>query len=320
MRKNLTIIIPVYNAHETLKDCLSSIYKQIEKGDEIIVVDDASLDDSVLIAEKFPDVKVLRLEKNAGPAAARNRGAELAGNEFIVFIDSDVVLKGDEFNAVTSYFEKHPMVDAVSGTLDLDLSPHNFFTEYKNQYMIYVLGSCDLEINFIYGSFCAVRKSSYEPWPVFPRLGEDSHWGYLLSKNQKIIHLLSSIKVIHLKKYDFISLLSNDFKIASNFAILFLKHKRWKTLYTFEEFGHTSKSQKLSLVTSAGAVCSFPFNIKASFVFFLVWLFLNYHLIKTFSVKKDYTFQLKVALWTFFDHLIYSAGIAFGMVRFVSGK
>lgn len=84
----------MYNREKYLKDCLDSLVRQTLEGLEIIVVDDASQDDSLAVIKTFqkhyPDkIKIIENEKNIGQGASRNRGLEGAEGEYIGFLDSD---------------------------------------------------------------------------------------------------------------------------------------------------------------------------------------------------------------------------------------
>ncbi len=85
----LSVIIPVYNGAQTLIVCLQALHRQTRPPDEIIVVDDGSSDDSAGVAAQYR-VRVLR-QRNAGPAAARNYGARVAGGDVLLFTDADCV-------------------------------------------------------------------------------------------------------------------------------------------------------------------------------------------------------------------------------------
>lgn len=89
----VSVIVPVYNSEQELRDCLDSLVEQTEKDIEIIVIDDASTDNSPEIEaeyqKKYPNVKVYRNERNLGQSETRNRGIELAEGDYITFLDSD---------------------------------------------------------------------------------------------------------------------------------------------------------------------------------------------------------------------------------------
>ena len=89
----VSVIVPVYNSEQELRDCLGSLVEQTEKDIEIIVIDDGSTDNSPEIEaeyqKKYPNVKVYRNERNLGQSETRNRGIELAEGDYIAFLDSD---------------------------------------------------------------------------------------------------------------------------------------------------------------------------------------------------------------------------------------
>ena len=88
----VSIIIPVYNASLTLNECLGAIFDSSFKDFEVIVVSDNSSDNSVEIAKTY-NCKILELKENRGPSFARNKGAEIAESDILLFLDSDIILK-----------------------------------------------------------------------------------------------------------------------------------------------------------------------------------------------------------------------------------
>ncbi len=95
-----SIIIPVYNASEYLKECLESILSQEFKDWEAILVDDCSTDGSVEISENYSKndsrIKVYKSEKNSGCAyVPRLRAANLSKGKYIVSIDADDKVSSD---------------------------------------------------------------------------------------------------------------------------------------------------------------------------------------------------------------------------------
>jgi hypothetical protein len=93
MGKTFSIIIPNYNGREFLKDCLSSIQAQTFKDYEVVVVDDASTDDSIgYIQANYPAVKIVRLIVNSAFSKAVNQGIRQAQGEYIFILNNDTVL------------------------------------------------------------------------------------------------------------------------------------------------------------------------------------------------------------------------------------
>ena len=87
----ISVIMPAYNALPYIDQAIRSVLDQDYPNIELIVVDDGSRDGTPELAEQFGDrVKVLR-QKNAGPAAARNKGIAASRGDFIAFLDADDV-------------------------------------------------------------------------------------------------------------------------------------------------------------------------------------------------------------------------------------
>ena len=88
----ISIIIPVYNAAKTIGRCVDSILAQTIKDYEIILVNDGSKDDSLLICKEYAcrhdNIRIID-QPNSGVSVARNVGIDAAKGEFITFIDSD---------------------------------------------------------------------------------------------------------------------------------------------------------------------------------------------------------------------------------------
>ncbi|MBM3130257.1 MAG: glycosyltransferase [Chloroflexi bacterium] len=109
----VTVIVPAFNSADTLPACLNSLQRQTRVPDEIIVVDDDSLDQTAQVAERL-GVRVLR-QSHAGPAAARNLGARVARGDIVMFTDSDCEPRADWVEQMLKPFAD-PRVMGAKGT------------------------------------------------------------------------------------------------------------------------------------------------------------------------------------------------------------
>ena len=123
----ISVIIPAYNMEKYIHECLSSIVDRIDFPDEIIVIDDGSLDNTVLIANRFytknSNIKIISIN-NSGLCGARNHGMNLATGDYIIFIDSDDKL-GEKTISHCKDIIKRYNPDIISGRL-------KFFTKEKS--------------------------------------------------------------------------------------------------------------------------------------------------------------------------------------------
>ena len=89
----ISVIVPVYNTEQYLRQCLDSILCQTFSDFELILVDDASTDRSGVICDDYSmkdkRVKIFHCGKNSGVSAARNLAIDHSTGEYLVFIDSD---------------------------------------------------------------------------------------------------------------------------------------------------------------------------------------------------------------------------------------
>ena len=81
----LSIIIPTYNCQKYIDKCLSSV---VDSGNEIIVINDGSTDETIDILKKYKNIKIFNNE-NSGVSFSRNYGVKKATGEYIMFLDSD---------------------------------------------------------------------------------------------------------------------------------------------------------------------------------------------------------------------------------------
>ncbi|MCF7981080.1 MAG: glycosyltransferase family 2 protein [Pseudomonadales bacterium] len=107
---DVSVIIVNWNTRQLLYDCLKSI-KDTTKNItyEIIVVDNNSSDDSVeMLAEKFPDVKLIVNGKNLGFAAANNQGIEISQGRYVLLLNSDTILYEGAIEKNVIYADDNP--------------------------------------------------------------------------------------------------------------------------------------------------------------------------------------------------------------------
>jgi hypothetical protein len=115
----LSIIISTYNAREILADCLQSIYENPPSlVYEIIVVDDASTDDtSGMVRERFPSVRLLRNEVNRHYASSNNRAIDHACGQYLYLLNNDTIMLPHALDQMVEFLREHPDVGAVGSML-----------------------------------------------------------------------------------------------------------------------------------------------------------------------------------------------------------
>ena len=176
----VSIIIPSYNEHDVISDCLRSLWEQSYKGLEIIVVDDGSSDKTweVLSRLKMKNKKLNIFRKvHEGPGPARNLGAEKATGKILVFVDSDMTFE-------SSFIEKlaGPIVEGkTKGTFPLDEKVANWSNWWARMWNLETSGSMtDNRLPDNYPPkgpvFRAILKSEFEKVGGFDPIGYNDDW------------------------------------------------------------------------------------------------------------------------------------------------
>ncbi|MFI5843305.1 glycosyltransferase family 2 protein [Catenuloplanes sp. NPDC051500] len=112
----VSVILPHYNRAHLLRITLAALAAQNYAPIEVILSDDASTDDSRQVAASM-GTTVVHSPVNRGPSAARNRGAEHAKGDILLFVDSDIALDPDAVGNTVTMLRDHPELGAVGGIL-----------------------------------------------------------------------------------------------------------------------------------------------------------------------------------------------------------
>jgi glycosyltransferase involved in cell wall biosynthesis len=173
----ISVIIPCYNANATIQSCLESVLQSKMKNFEIIVVDDASTDSSIdqikKVQHQYPNkIKLLHLNKNSGPASARNKGAHEASGDSLFFLDSDTRILP---SALSNFSKQIQNTDAVVGIYDKKPINSGVVPLYKallNYYFFSRKGVIPYEV--FDSSRAGIRRSVFESLRGF---NETLTWG-----------------------------------------------------------------------------------------------------------------------------------------------
>ncbi len=160
-----SVIVPTYNRPRQLKRCLEALaqldYPQAHY--EVIVVDDGSqtpLDSTVAPFEKDVAITLLRQE-NAGPAAARNAGAERSTKDYIAFTDDDCMPSTDWLSQFATALQAHP--DVMVGGRTINALPNNLYSSASQALIDYLYSyySCATQGIFFASNNIAMARSHF---------------------------------------------------------------------------------------------------------------------------------------------------------------
>ncbi len=230
-KPRISVIIPAYNSRKFIKLCLDALSESTYKSFEIIVIDDASTDNTVKIASEMGST-VLKLNSQSGPAVARNYGAEHAKGEILLFIDSDVLVKRDTLERIATTFSENPDIAALFGSYDDTPSESDFLSQYRNLLHHYVHQKSNADARTFWAGCGAVRKDVFLELNGFdhkrfaePSI-EDIELGYRMRENGYKIKLDKDLQVTHLKHWGLYSMIKTDiFNRAVPWSKLILQTK-----------------------------------------------------------------------------------------------
>jgi N-acetylglucosaminyl-diphospho-decaprenol L-rhamnosyltransferase len=116
---DLSIVIVNYNTANYTAQCLDSIAQHAPNcGYEIVVVDNASTDDSAdRLEANYPQVKLVRSRENRGIAGGNNMGIRAGSGRYVLLLNNDTLVLPGTLNRVVTFLDEHPEAGGVGGQL-----------------------------------------------------------------------------------------------------------------------------------------------------------------------------------------------------------
>jgi GT2 family glycosyltransferase len=209
----LTVIVPVRNDPRRLARCLAALAQSSLRDFEVIVVDDASTDDTADVAESL-GAKVIRLPARSGPAAARNVAAGVARGAILMFVDSDVCVHPQTLAVAVAALDD-PAVDAVFGSYDLEPAEPNLLSQYKNLAHRYYHQASPPNVGTFWSGCGAIRSDVFKAFQFdgqqFRRPSiEDIELGVRLTAAGKRIVIDKQMTATHLKRWSLSGIVRSD--------------------------------------------------------------------------------------------------------------
>lgn len=150
----VSIIMPLYNAEKYVAEAIESVINQTYKNWELIIVNDGSTDNSLVVAKKFESEKIkIYSQVNSGASAARNHGLSMAKGEYIQFLDADDLISENKIEeqismlngctdkvAVCNCVHFFDGTDSVKDGIYIDESKFIFTTNQPIEFLINLYG------------------------------------------------------------------------------------------------------------------------------------------------------------------------------------
>ncbi|MBT8041133.1 MAG: glycosyltransferase [Xanthomonadales bacterium] len=226
----VSVVIPAYNAGEDLDRCLAAVMRSDYPAEEVIVVDDASTEASTAEIASRHGATLLRMARQSGPGLARNRGAEAARGEVLMFTDADVLLHADAIGRAVETLVAEPGVAAVFGSYDDRPTHPSFLSRYRNLYHHWNHQVANDEASTFWTGCGAIRRNVFLEHQGFscefgrPSI-EDIELGYRLRANGHRIRLQKDMLGTHLKEWTFGDMVKTDvMRRGAPWVALLLRH------------------------------------------------------------------------------------------------
>ena len=309
----VSFVIPVYNAEKSIKRCLDAIYAQTYKDFEVVVVDDNSTDNSVNIIKKYR-CELIQLEKNEGPARARNVGVSRARGEYIMFVDGDCILSKNSLEYLIESFKTHPEAACVSGVFSAHPIHKDWFGLYRDLQLYWWHFNSDENASVFLLTGGMIKKE------IFKEIGgfnedyknadaEDYEFGHRVSKRYEML-LDKRVRYNH---YDFHSpffnLIEKLFMRSMMWVPLFIKRGKLESNYATANKAVAVGFAFLTLISFITSLIypGFLYITLASFLLFILSDIGFYVLV----IKKK---GLLFLIYTVVVHFIMQLTIATGII------
>lgn len=109
-RPKISVITPAYNVAPYIGECLESVLAQTLSDWEVLIVDDASTDDTVAVVQRYlsdPRIRLLQNPQNMGPSDTRNRALDTAQGEWVAVVDADDWIAPERFEKLLHFAESY---------------------------------------------------------------------------------------------------------------------------------------------------------------------------------------------------------------------
>jgi glycosyltransferase involved in cell wall biosynthesis len=317
---SISVIIPVYNSEKTIGYCLDSVFSSDYQDFEVIVINDNCSDNSMEIANKFP-CKVVNIEENLGPAAARNRGVDASIGNILFFLDADIIIEKNTLREVEKTFQIKPEIDAFFCSYNKNSFYSDFFSQYKNLLHHFTHQTSNENAATFCGGYGGIKRHvflSSNGYNEQYRSLEDIEFGYRLHHAGKKIFLNKNIQLTHCKKYTLKSLISSDLlNRAIPWTIIMLQKRIWKNDLNTKTQNIFSVLIAFLILFNLPLLIFFEFSRYSFCVLLIFFLFLNREFFLFLYKEKGPVFTIKSIIMNWFNYLYSGVGLIIGFVGFL---
>ncbi len=212
MKQFISIIIPNHNGGGTIGRCLEAIAALKDDASEVIVVDDASSDNSRDIIRRYP-CRLVELDGHAGASAARNAGTTISKGDVLFFIDSDCLVQEDTLSKVRSNLAGHSAETIIGGTYTLQPYDTGFFSKFQSAFINYSETKNSSAPDYLATHALAIRAEIFKKAGGFTEsflpILEDVEFSHRLRRAGYTLAMDPGLQVRHIFNFTFLKSLRN---------------------------------------------------------------------------------------------------------------
>ena len=218
---DFSVILVCWNNKNYLDNCLASLYAaSVNYTYDVSVVDNGSTDGSqVMLAAKYPDVKLIRNDQNLGLGKATNQGIQATRGRYAWLLNNDTLVNDDSINTMVDFLENNPKVGAVGGTLlnsdGYTQATYGKFSNLVQEFLIATRlgsliwptypdhGKSDVpkSVDWVSSACLMVRRTALNQVGLLDEeyfiYGDEADLQYRLKKNGWEVYYLPQVKTIH---------------------------------------------------------------------------------------------------------------------------
>ncbi len=323
----ITVVIPARNAEAMLRQCLEALLRNDLAGVEILVIDDASMDDTGQVAESMSQVpgasvRCVRLPRQSGPAAARNEGMRQARTPFLFFVDADIILPPETIGWVRETLAAHagqPEVIGVMGVYNESVPFPEFLSNFKNLQVCFLHSTTPTVSPYLHTPILCVRRDILEQAGGFDTslaTAEDFKLGLQLGSQGYRFIIDRRIRGTHLKRMGLRGLLKEDARRIRDLLTIQLDPGLPKGAAQAHRWGRIlSILLPLPLLGLAATSPFFPFLLWIAAAGAVAFYAGNLDLLRYVAERKGSVFALKSAAFLYIEMLWGQIVLGYWVVR-----
>ena len=326
IKKNLSIIIPVYNGEDTIEQCISSVSEEAKKYiHEIIVIDDCSTDKTFSIVSKFKNIKLIKLDKNMGVGYARNKGIEYSKYDILCYIDSDLIIAKNSIYYLLEKIDQNNNIGSVGG---IPVLPNLNKKDWSSNFVALksLFGFRDFkhewEVSEVQSEFFVINKEFLKKiggWKFFRNAGgEEYELGNRINNNGKKNYKLNDST--YTTSWDNLFIRFKEvIDRTEKYLHVFFKKKKFETEESF-----ASSEQAISAIFTSILIflifINFFINNSLVIFCFLFFLIIQLFIERNFLLYAKKTFGLKMFFYSLYAIQVINTGILIGGFLFIFNK